>query len=51
MFNNIEPASWLIIDDLAESTEDWSQEMLQLFTVRFFSIISFIRLNVGERLL
>jgi len=34
VFNIIEPNSWLIIDDLAESIEQWSQQMLQLFTVR-----------------
>ena len=34
IFNSIESNSWLIIDDLAESIEEWSQEMIQLFTVR-----------------
>ena len=34
VFNSIESNSWLIIDDLAESIEQFSQEMLQLFTVR-----------------
>ena len=34
MFNIIELRSWLIIDDLAESMEEWSQEMLQLFTIQ-----------------
>ena len=34
VFSIIEPNSWLIIDDLAESIEQWSQQMLQLFTVR-----------------
>lgn len=34
VFNSIEPNSWLIIDDLAESIEQWSEEMIQLFTVR-----------------
>ena len=29
----IQPRSWLIIDDLAESMEERSQEVLQLFTV------------------
>ena len=31
VFNSIESNSWLIIDDLAESIEQFSQEMLQLF--------------------
>jgi hypothetical protein len=34
VFDIIEPNSPLIIDDLAESIEQWSQEMLKLFTVR-----------------
>ena len=34
VLNIIEANSWLIIDDLAESIEQWSQDMLQLFTVR-----------------
>ena len=34
VFNSIESNSWLIIDDLAESIEQFSHEMLQLFTVR-----------------
>ena len=34
VFNIIERNSWLIIDDLAESIEQWSQVMLQLFKDR-----------------
>lgn len=34
IFDGLKPNSWLIIDDLAESIEDWSREMIQLFTVR-----------------
>jgi hypothetical protein len=34
IFNSIAPNSWLIIDDLAESVQELSQEILQLFTVR-----------------
>ena len=34
IFNSIEPNSWLSIDDLAESIEQLSQEMLLLFTLR-----------------
>jgi hypothetical protein len=34
VYDIIEPNSPLIIDDLAESIKQWSQEMLQLFTVR-----------------
>ena len=33
VFKIIEQNSWVIIDDLAESIEQWSQEMLHLFTV------------------
>lgn len=35
MLNTIAKDSWLIISDLAISIEEWSQEMFQLFTVRF----------------
>ena len=35
MFNITKPNSWLIIDDLAESIEEWSQDMLQLLLVRY----------------
>ena len=31
MLNIIEPNSWLIIDDLVESIEEWSQKMLHTF--------------------
>ena len=34
VFNIIAPNSWLIIDDLDGYFQEWSQEMLQLFTVR-----------------
>jgi len=35
IFNTIEQNSWLIIGNLAESIDEWSQEMLQLFTFRY----------------
>ena len=42
----LEPNSWFVIDYLAESNEEWSQEMLELFTVwphheKFFVTIIF----------
>ena len=56
VFNIIAPNLWLIIDDLAESSKEWSsQEIIQLFTdwshhekvfKTLFSIISFITADV-----
>ena len=34
VFNIIEPDPWLFINYLAESIEEWSQEMFYLFTLR-----------------